>query len=144
MRRKISMTKTSHFKTSRETFRFEKIDLRPHDIFFANHYSHNGTKIGHYFYCVYSQQTDESNELFRDVLALLITTKEVPGYNVEIEINGKKAYVCCDNPIRLMSSGHNAVLKPIRLTEEKQREILNCFNDFKKEATRQMKRGIRP
>lgn len=130
-------------KHLREVHRFEKADIKPHDIFYAEHYSHSGSKIGHYFYCVYAQDNDNSNELFRDILVLLITTKETPGYNVPIEINGRKAFVCCDNPFRLMSSADKIDLKPFRATKSKQKEIISCMKSFEKEKLRQMRKGMR-
>lgn len=123
--------------------RFEKVTIKPHDIFYAEHFSHSGAKIGHYFYCIHSQEEDASNHLFRDVLALIITTKKVPGYNVEVFINGRVAYVCCDNPMRIAASTENVDLKRFKVPIEKQREILTCMKYFNEEIQRQLKRSMK-
>lgn len=133
--------KTFHSKKD-NVYKFEKADIKPHDIFYTEHYSYSGAKIGHYFYCVHAQEEDKSNDLFRDILALLITTKETPGYNVEIMINGKRAWVCCDNPFRLMSSVDKIDLKPFKASRKKKKEIMNCMKRFEKEKQRQMKNGL--
>ena len=138
-----STMKNFHSKKSDTPYRFEKADIRPHDIFYAEHYSYSGAKIGHYFYCVHSQDEDKSNELFRDILALLITTKETPGYNVEIRVNGKRAWVCCDNPFRLMASVENIDLKPFKAPKKKQLEIMKCMKSFEKEKQRQLRKGLK-
>jgi hypothetical protein len=90
----------------KKTYHFNKEGIKANDIFYGEHYDLNGKKFGHYFFCIYSQEQDSKNKLFRDIIGLLITTKEVPGYNYKMEINGRVAYVCVDNEVRFVSDSN--------------------------------------
>ncbi len=133
--------KTSH--SNKEPYRFEKETVNTHDIFYGEHYDYNGVKMGHYFYCIHTQEEDANNSLFRDVTGLLITTKPAPGYSCEIEINGRVAYVCCDREIRFMAEVGRVQVKYFKPTEKERREVLKCHKKFQKEKIRQMKKGLK-
>lgn len=128
---------------SMTNYRFKREDIGPHDIFYAEHFDFNGIKVGHYFYCVYSQQSDKNNGLFRDIIGLLITTKEVPGYNVKVQINGKDAYVCCDNEIRFMADVGKVKNKHMDLTSKERKSIMACYKKLNKQKHRQLKVGLK-
>lgn len=124
--------------------KFEKEQIKTHDIFYAEHYDLNGVKNGHYFYCIHTQEEDPNNGLFRDVIGLLITTKKPPGYSCLININNKDAYVCCDNEFRFIAEVGRIQVKPYyKATEKERKNILRCFKNFQKEKIRQMKRGLK-
>lgn len=118
---------------------FKHEDVFPHDIFHAEHYDFNGYKVAHYFYCVYSQKNDRNNKLFRDVIGLMITTKNIPGYTIPVKINGRVAYVCCDNEIRFISDVGKVKRTTINLTDKEHKAIKNCYKKIGKEKQKQMK-----
>lgn len=124
------------------TYHFEKEKILPHDIFFAEHYDFNGNKVGHYFYCVYSQEIDKNNDLFRDVVGLLITTKNVSGYTCPINLNGKPSYVCCDRAIRFIAEVGRVQRKYLKIPMKIRKEILKTYNIYRKETQRQLKREL--
>lgn len=124
-------------------YHFKKEDVKPNDIFYAEHYDYNGNKVGHYFYCVYSQINDKDNNLFRDVIGLLITTKDVPGRNVNVKINGKQAYVCCDNELRFIAEVGKVQNKHINLTSKEKKNVMRSYKKMNKEKEKQMKVGFK-
>lgn len=126
---------------SKKTFHFNREDVKPNDIFYAEHYDLNGEKYGHYFYCVYSQNYDKDNKLFRDVIGLLITTKEVPGYNYKMKINDRDAYVCMDNEYRFVSETKNVQNKYVDVDKKDARNILRIYKKFCAKKFKQMKGG---
>lgn len=128
---------------SKDKYRFEKEEVKTHDIFYAEHYDFNGVKMGHYFYCIYSQDEDQTNNLFRDITGLLITTKQPVGYSCEIEINGKKAYVCCDTEVRFMAEVGRVQVKYHKPTSQEKKDVMKCHKKFQKEKIRQMKKGMK-
>ena len=132
-----------HQKMKKKTYLFNKADINPNDIFYAEHYDLNGIKSGHYFYCIYSQDEDISNNLFRDVVGLLITTKEPKGYTQEVVINGRKAYVCCDSEYRFVADVTKVNNKRIQLTTKEKQNVVRCYKKFQKENMRQMKARLK-
>lgn len=139
----ITMTYHSENNHSHdEKYIFQKEVIRPHDIFYGEHFNYTGEKMGHYFYCVHSQEEDVNNGLFRDIIGLLITTKKPLGYFCEIEINNKAAYVCCDKQVRFISETGKVQLKHYRPTREEKKKVFKCLRDFEREKFRQMKRGL--
>lgn len=123
----------------KKTYRFNREDIRPNDIFFGEHYDLNGRKFGHYFYCIYSQQHDSKTRLFRDITGLLITTKEVPGYTYKMTINDREAYVCIDNEYRFVSDTEIVQNKYIEISKKDKANILKMYRAFAKNKIRQMK-----
>lgn len=114
-------------------------NLNPYDIFFAKRIGGN-----HYFVCIYTQSNDINNVLTEDIYGLLITTNQkyarIPknDYNVEIYINNRRCYVCCDKLIRI--NKRDAVKKKYyTLEEEEKSEIRSKFSKFINEVERQMK-----
>lgn len=125
----------------KKTYRFNKANINPNEIFYAEHYDLNGHKNGHYFYCIYSQEEDQSNKLFRDVVGLLITTKKPQGYSSKVFINGKDAYVCCDSSYRFVAEIERVNNKHIKLTRKEKQNVVKCYRKFNKEKLRQLKVG---
>ena len=132
----------SNMALEKKTYRFNREDIRPNDIFFGEHYDLNGRKFGHYFYCIYSQGQDSKNNLFRDIIGLLITTKEVPGYNYKMEINGRVAYVCVDNEIRFVSDIDIVQNKYIEISRKDKNKIIKMYKRFCKNKINQMRGGF--
>ncbi len=124
------------------TYHFNKEDVKPHDIFFAEHYDFNGNKVGHYFYCIHAQNQDKNNELFRDITGLLITTRDAMGYTVPITISGKEARVCCDRPTRFISETGKVSYKFIQVSKKTKKGVLKIYKQYIKEITRQLKKGL--
>lgn len=127
--------------TMKKTYHFSREDVKPNDIFYAEHYDLNGEKFGHYFYCVYAQHYDQDNKLFRDVLGLLITTREVPGYTYKMRINDKDAYVCLDSEFRFVSDTQSIQNKHIDVSKIDARNILKSYKRFCNKKFKQMKGG---
>lgn len=125
--------------TEKKSYRFNREDIRPNDIFFAEHYDLYGKKFGHYFYCIYSQQHDRKSRLFRDVIGLLITTKEVPGYAYKMTINDREAYVCIDNEKRFVSDSDIVQNKYIDVSKKDKLNILKMYKLFHKSKLKQMR-----
>ena len=125
----------------KKTYRFNREDIKPNDIFFGEHYDLNGRKFGHYFYCIYSQGQDTNNNLFRDIIGLLITTKEVPGYNYKMEINERVAYVCVDNEVRFVSDMDIVQNKYIEISKKDKTNIIKMYKKFCKNKIKQMRGG---
>jgi hypothetical protein len=123
----------------KKTYHFSREDIKPNDIFYGEHYDLNGRKFSHYFYCIYSQEQDIKNKLFRDIVGLLITTKEVPGYNYKMEINGRTAYVCVDNEIRFVSDSNMVQNKYVELSKKDKLQILRMYKKFCRNKINQMK-----
>lgn len=126
----------------KKTYHFNREDIKANDVFYGVHYDLNGKKFGHYFYCIYSQHHDKQNNLFRDIIGLLITTKEVPGYNYEMIINDRKAYVCVDSEIRFVSDVDYVQNKYIAISKKDQRKILKMYKAFSRKKQKQMKGGL--
>lgn len=124
------------------TYHFDKEVIKPHDIFFAEHYDLNGEKFGHYFYCIYSQELDKNFGLFRDVVGLLITTKESKGYVSTIEIKDKTAFVLCDKEIRFIADKKFVKNKFVKTTNKQKRDVMKTYAKYVKEKQRQIKKGI--
>ena len=125
-----------------KTFHFNREDIKPKDIFYAEHYDLKGEKFGHYFYCIYSQHYDKNNKLFRDIIGLLITTREVPGYTYKMRINDRDAYVCLDSEFRFVSDSDSVQNKYIEVSKKDANSILKLYKSFNKRKLRQMKGGI--
>ena len=124
-------------------YHFDKEVVKAHDIFFAEHYDLNGEKYGHYFYCIYNQEEDEELGLFRDVIGLLITTKEAKGYVATININGKEAHVLCDKEVRFIADRKNIKNKYIKISKEEKVIVMEMYKKFCKEKIKQLKKGSR-
>ena len=124
------------------TYHFDKEPLKAHDIFFAEHYDLNGEKFGHYFYCIYAQEEDKKLGLFRDVVGLLITTREPKGYIAEVMINEKQAYVICDKEVRFFSDKKFVKNKYVKLTNKVKKLVIKVYKKAHKERIRQLKKGI--
>jgi hypothetical protein len=122
-------------------YHFNKEEIQAKDIFYGEHYDLNGKKSWHYFYCIYSQDNDKTHELFRDIIGLLITTKQPKGYYIEVNINEKIAYVCCDIEIRFFSSVDMVQNKHITLNKKEHKKIYECYNKFTKIKIKQIKKG---
>lgn len=123
--------------------------IKSGDVFFAQYLNYKGELKQHYFYCVYTQSEDKNNNLVSDIVGLMISTNnkfaklDAQGfndYNVEVEINNRKAWVCADKIFRFMPDDENcrAEKKNIFLTKKEKEEILARFTRFYLEATRQM------
>jgi hypothetical protein len=123
-------------------YHFEKEVIKAHDIFYAEHYDLNGEKFGHYFYCVYSQEEDKKLGLFRDVVGLLVTTKEPKGYSVEVVISEKKGYVLCDKEVRFIADKKYVKNKYIKITNKEKRQVMKMYKKLFKEKQKQMKKGL--
>jgi hypothetical protein len=123
-------------------YHFDKEQIKAHDIFFAEHYDMNGEKFNHYFYCIYSQEEDKKLGLFRDIIGLLITTKEPKGYIAEVTINGKQAYVICDKEVRFFSDKKFVKNKYITITNKEKRKVISVYKKAHKEKIKQLKKGI--
>lgn len=124
-------------------------NIKAGDIFHARYLNYNGAEKRHYFYCIYTQVEDPNNNLYEDIVGLLISTNkkfdklEAQGfndYNVPVMINGKKAWVCTDKMYRFMSSDETCEIerKIINLAQKEKEEVLAKFTRFYLEATRQM------
>jgi len=124
-----------------KTSRFNREEIKPHSIFFAEHYDFNGYKVGHYFYCIYVQSKDKNNGLFRDIVGLLITTKEAQGYACPIILNTKQAYVCCDRATRFICDDKNVSLKVFKPSNKEKKAIIKNYAKYTKEILRQIKKG---
>lgn len=113
---------------------------KPFDIVYANF---GGKK--HYYVCIYTQKLDPNNPLKNDIYALFITTNPKfeylinhhNDYNVKTEINGKKAYICCDKVTRLKPE-HIIQIKSIELTEIEKMQIKEKYDAFIAETKRQI------
>jgi hypothetical protein len=126
--------------TSQKTnYRFNREDIKVNDVFLGEHYDLNGKKFAHYFYCIYSQSEDEENKLFRDIIGLLITTKEIPGYNYKMKINDRDAYVCIDNEVRFVSDKEVVQNKYISVQDRDKKNIINMYKKFYKKKIKMMK-----
>jgi hypothetical protein len=121
------------------TYRFNREDIKVNDIFYGEHYDLNGKKFGHYFYCIYSQMEDSGNKLFRDIIGLLITTKEIQGYFYKMKINDKDAYVCVDNEVRFVSDTEIVQNKYIQISRTDKRNIVNLYRKFYRTKLKMMK-----
>jgi hypothetical protein len=108
-------------------------------MFLAEHYNYNGDKVSHYFYCIYSQENDKNNGLFRDIVGLLITTKPPVGYNSQVTINGKEAYVCCDKEERFISETNAVTYKHQTFSKTERKNVIKVYKSFRKEIERQLK-----
>lgn len=122
-----------------KTYHFSREDIKPNQVFYADHYDLNGNKYGHYFYCIYSQNEDKDNKLFRDIVGLLITTKEVPGYNYKMTINGRNAYVCIDSEFRFVSDQARVQNKYVDISKKDAKNIYRMYQKFCKKKLKQMK-----
>lgn len=116
-------------------------NIKAKDIFYAEHFDFYGRKTNHYFYCVYSQANDKSHLLYRDIIGLIITTRKPKGYYESVIINGKVAYVCCDNEHRFSLSAKNVETKDISLTKEEHKKIIKKYENFMKIKIKQLKKG---
>ena len=124
-----------------QNYHFDKEVVKAHDIFFAEHYDLNGEKFGHYFYCIYNQEEDIELGLFRDVVGLLITTREAKGYVAKININGKDAYVLCDKEVRFIADRKIIKNKYIKITKEEKKIVLEMYKKVCKQKLKQLKEG---
>ena len=115
--------------------------VAPKDIFYGEHYDWNGNKAKHYFYCIYSQTNDKTHNLYRDIIGLLVTTKEPKGYYVTVTINDKTAYVCCDVETRFFANIETVQNKYIQLTDKEHKMILKCYKRFTRNKIKQIKKG---
>ena len=124
-------------------------NIKAGDLFHAQYLNYQGELKHHYFYCVYTQQDDVNNNLASDIVGLLISTNEkfakleaqgFNDYNVSVEINGRKAWVCADKMYRFMLTDAtcNIEKKNTRLTQKEKEEVLSRFTRFYLETTRQM------
>lgn len=124
-------------------------NIKAGDLFHARYLNYQGELKHHYFYCVYTQQDDVNNKLSSDIVGLLISTNEkfakleaqgFNDYNVSVEINGRKAWVCADKMYRFMLTDTtcNIEKKKMRLTQKEKEEVLSRFTRFYLETTRQM------
>ncbi|HPW96768.1 MAG TPA: hypothetical protein PK557_07385 [Paludibacteraceae bacterium] len=124
-------------------------NIKAGDIFHARYLNYKGTEKRHYFYCIYAQADDPNNTLTEDIIGLMISSNTkferleeqgVNDYNVQVEIFGKKSWVCVDKSFRFMLSDSTCEIdkKKISLTEKEKSEILNKYSRFYLEATRQM------
>lgn len=120
-------------------YHFNKEVVKPNDIFYAEHDNLSGKKVGHYFYCIFSQEEDTKKGLFRDVLGLMITTQETQGYAAPVTINGKIATVCCDKLFRFVADSNIIKNKYIKLTRKEKKSVMKEYQRFVKESLRQMK-----
>lgn len=121
-------------------YRFNKEVIKPNDIFYAEHEGFNKEKTGHYFFCIYAQEEDKGNGLFRDIIGLMITTKDAQGYTAKVVINGKDAVVCCDRPFRFVSDTLYVQNKYIHLSKKELQGIHKKYASFVKESLKQLKR----
>lgn len=128
---------------SKEPYRFKKEEVKVHDIFYAEHFDYNGVKMGHYFYCIHTQEDDINHDLFRDITGLLITTKPALGYTCEININGKPAYVCCDKEMRFMAEVGKIQVKYQKPTKKEKQNVIKTHQKYQKEKNRQLKKGLK-
>lgn len=124
-------------------YRFDKEAIQTHDIFYAEHYDIHGVKYGHYFYCIHTQREDKNNTLFRDVIGLLITTRDVPGYTHKIIINNKEAFVCCDKEVRFPNEVGVINNKFFKIDIEDRKKVMEQYKKMCKEKIRQMKGGLK-
>jgi hypothetical protein len=124
------------------TYHFDKENIKAHDIFFAEHYDLNGGKFGHFFYCIYAQEEDKKLGLFRDVIGLLITTREPKGYIAELMINDKKAYVICDKEVRFFSDKKYVKNKYIKVSNKERKAVLKAYKQAHNEKLKQLRKGI--
>ena len=51
-------------------------NIKAGDIFHAQYLNYRGELKHHYFYCVYTQNDDQNNNLTTDVMGLLISTND--------------------------------------------------------------------
>lgn len=124
-----------------KTYHFNREDIKANDIFYAEHYDLKGERFGHYFYCIYAQHYDRDNKLFRDIVGLLVTTREVPGYNYSMRINDKDAYVCVDSEFRFVSDSDSVQNKFIEVSKEDRKNIAKMYKLFCKKKIKQMNGG---
>jgi hypothetical protein len=129
--------------SQKKNYRFNREDIKVHDIFYGEHYDLNGKKFGHYFYCVYSQIQDTDNKLFRDITGLLITTKEIPGYHYKININDREAYVCLDNEVRFVSDSELVQNKYVEVSKKDKMAIIKLYNKFHKIKLKMLKGKVK-
>lgn len=124
-------------------------EIKAGDLFYAQYLNYQGELKHHYFYCVYTQESDQNNSLSGDAVGLLISTNDkfarlaeqgLNDYNVAVTINGKKAWVCADKMYRFMLSDPTckAERKKAALGQKEKEEVLSRFTRFFLEATRQM------
>lgn len=114
--------------------------MKTYDVFL---YDENGER--HYYLCIYSQVSDNNNRLTSDAYGLFITTnskydilktQKIDDYNVEIYLNNKKCFVCCDKWQRVKID--KVKIKRLKITNDKKREIMNKVNKFLSEIGRQI------
>jgi len=120
-------------------------NIQPFDIFFAEKRGDFENKYKHYYVCIYTQTNDINNPLKNDIYGLIITTNQkykniVNDYNVEIELNGKSCYVCCDKIVRIKLD-HNVYPKHKHLKPEKIDQIKFNLSKFMNEIKRQTMLG---
>lgn len=117
--------------------------IKPFDILFADCNSTFGGKMKHYYVCIYCQKNDNNTYLANDFYGLLITTNDkykkigYNDYNVEININNRICYVCCDKLIRIQND-YTVCKKTYSLNSQEVAQIKDKFNAFILETKRQM------
>lgn len=117
--------------------------ISAHEIFFATHYDYKGDKYQHYFYCIYSQRRDETADMTRDIVGLMISSKKQKGYVVEINVEDKTLYVCCDIEMRFIADIDKVQRKnKIKLDSQTQQKIMSCYREFTNAKFEQLEKGL--
>ena len=117
--------------------------ISAHEIFYATHYDYKGIRYQHYFYCIYSQRRDSEAEMARDIIGLMISSKKQKGYVVEVDLDGKIAYVCCDIEMRFISDVDKVQRKnKIKLDAITQQKIMSSYRDFTNAKFEQLEKGL--
>lgn len=124
------------------------------NVFHAEYLNYKGSLKKHYFYCVYSQVEDKNNSLTEDIVGVMISTNDkfeklaeqgMNDYNVEVEINGRKAWVCSDKVYRFSLQDDTIKLQKkvsVIIPKNVQDDIVSKFSRFYLEATRQMLENV--
>lgn len=118
--------------------------ISPFDIFYAEKENEFKTKR-HYYLCIYVQSLDDNNNLRNDVYGLIITSNNKyeflthDDYNVPIELNGKKSYICCDKMVRMVID-NKMYKKNMKIPLYKRKQIIHKMQIFSNEMYRQLKK----
>lgn len=119
--------------------------IKAGDIFHATYSNYYGQNKQHYFYCIYSQESDINNNLNEDIIGLMITSNEKMDYiiknkndyNVKIKIGKRVSYVCCDKIFRFNKKDKINTVKD-KLTFKERKSINKYYKKFINESFRQL------
>lgn len=88
------------------------------------------------------EDKESLSDLF--IVGLLITTQKQENYKYvqKVEINGKEAYVCCDDEYKFASTVKRVRHKKIEVSKKDKRNVIRCYERFMEAKKSQLRKEL--